>query len=120
MLATSTTCFVSSSMTMPLQSQTQTQISSHFTMSGLAALHCSTFAQGFSNNECQAAARALLRHDSHIDGTYYHTKTVGGLHPSYIAFQSDGQELESGRALSHKELIEAMLQDIFDTVSSFF
>ncbi|KAG1786106.1 uncharacterized protein HD556DRAFT_1450089 [Suillus plorans] len=87
-------------------------------MSGLAALHCSTFAQGFSNNECQAAARALLRHDSHIDGTYYHTKTVGGLHPSYIAFQSDGQELESGRALSHKELIEAMLQDIFDTIAT--
>ncbi|KAG1844313.1 hypothetical protein DFJ58DRAFT_731230 [Suillus subalutaceus] len=81
-------------------------------MSGLAALHCSTFAQGFSNNQRQAAARALLRHDAHIDGTHYHTKTLCGLHPSYIAFHSNGQELESGRALSPKELIA--MQDHLD------
>ncbi|KAG1843380.1 hypothetical protein DFJ58DRAFT_731671 [Suillus subalutaceus] len=84
-------------------------------MSGLAALHCSTFAQGFSNNQRQAAARALLRHDAHIDGTHYHTKTLCGLHPSYIAFHSNSQELESGRALSPKELVEIAMQDRLDS-----
>ncbi|KAG2121789.1 hypothetical protein BD769DRAFT_1323540, partial [Suillus cothurnatus] len=90
-----------------------------FTISELAALHCLVFAQGFSNNQHQAAARALLRHDTHIDGTHYHTKTLSGLHPSYISFHSNSQELESGRALSPKELVEASLQDIFDAASKF-
>jgi hypothetical protein len=102
-----------------MQSQTQTWGSYCFTMSELAALHRSVFAQGFSNNQRQAAARALLRHDTHIDGTHYHTKTLGGLHPSYISFHSNSQELESGRALSPKELVEASLQDIFDAASKF-
>ncbi|KAG1862693.1 hypothetical protein F4604DRAFT_1683833 [Suillus subluteus] len=74
-------------------------------MSGLAALHRSTFAQGFSNNERRAAARALLRHNVHIDGTHYQTRMLGGLHPSYIAFQPI-QQLESERTLSQKELCE--------------
>ncbi|KAG2126224.1 hypothetical protein DEU56DRAFT_758971 [Suillus clintonianus] len=85
-------------------------------MSGLAALHCSTFAQGFSNNERQAAARALLRHDVQIDGTHYQTKTFAGLHPSYIAFQPI-QQHESERTLSQKELCEAALQDVFDAIT---
>ncbi|KAG1783911.1 hypothetical protein EV702DRAFT_945406, partial [Suillus placidus] len=87
-----------------------------FTMSGLAALHGSNFAQGFSNNECQAAARALLRHDVQIDGTHYQTKTFDGLHPSYIAFQPV-QQPESERTLSQKELCEAALQDVFDAIT---
>jgi hypothetical protein len=87
-------------------------------MSNLAALYCSTFAQGFSNNERQALGRALLRHDAHIDGTHYQTKTPGGLHPSYIAFHSTAPEFKpSGRTLSRKELTEAALQDMFDAVS---
>ncbi|KAG2360212.1 hypothetical protein BDR07DRAFT_1487238 [Suillus spraguei] len=58
-----------------------------FTPAGLAALYSnSNFALGFSNGGCQAAACALLRNDSHLDGTHYHTKTLGGLHPAYIAF----------------------------------
>lgn len=88
----------------------------HFTMSGIAALHTSTFAQGFSNNECQAAARALLRHDTHIDGTHYQTRKLGGLHPSYIGFNATAKQTHE-RALSHDALVEAVLQDVFDVVS---
>ncbi|KAG0703470.1 hypothetical protein DFH29DRAFT_998467 [Suillus ampliporus] len=85
-----------------------------FTISSLAALHTSTFTQGFSNNECQAAARALLRHDTHIDGTHYHTRKPAGLHPAYAAFNwTNGKE----GALTHVELIKAMLQDLFDAVT---
>ncbi|KAG1765194.1 hypothetical protein EV702DRAFT_940766, partial [Suillus placidus] len=87
-----------------------------FTMSGLTVLHSSSFAQGFSNNERQAAARALLRHDVHIDGTHYQTRTFGGLHPSYIAFLQPA-DLELERTLSHKELREAALQDVFDAIT---
>lgn len=100
-----------------MQSQTQPQGSYTFTMSGLAALHSSTFGQGFSNNERQAAARGLLRHDAHIDGTHYHARTRGGLHPSYIAFHSNTQEPELGRSQTQTELVEATLQDVFDAVS---
>ncbi|KAG1723964.1 hypothetical protein EDB19DRAFT_1644975 [Suillus lakei] len=42
-----------------------------FTIPSIATLHSSTFTQGFSNNQCQVAARALLRHDVHINGTHY-------------------------------------------------
>ncbi|KAG1894970.1 uncharacterized protein F5891DRAFT_934467, partial [Suillus fuscotomentosus] len=34
----------------------------------------------------QAAAHVLLRHDVHLDGTHYHARKPGGLHPSYAAF----------------------------------
>ncbi|KAG1845223.1 hypothetical protein C8R48DRAFT_585607, partial [Suillus tomentosus] len=90
---------------------------SRFTMSGLAALCTPTFAPGFSNNERQAAARALLRHDAHIDGTHYQTRTTGGLHPSYIGFNRsiDGNEME--RTLTHSELVDAALQDVFDAIT---
>ena len=82
----------------------------HFTMSGLAALYTSTFAPGFSNNERQAAARAVLRHDAHIDGTHYQTRTLGGLHPSYIGFNWLKNDYdESERTLIHRELIDAAL-----------
>ena|SRR6267154_1518060 len=92
---------------------------SHFTMSGLAALCTSTFAPGFSNNEQQAAARALLRHNAHIDGTHYQMRTTGGLHPSYIGFNRETNENETERTLTHSELVEAALQDVFDAVMLF-
>ncbi|KAG2108474.1 uncharacterized protein F5147DRAFT_773674 [Suillus discolor] len=82
-------------------------------MSSLAALHASPFAQGFSNNKRQAAGRALFRHNTHIDGTHYHTRKPGGLHPAYAAFnQTNGKE----RTLTHVELVEA-LWDLFDAVT---
>ncbi|KAG1792023.1 uncharacterized protein HD556DRAFT_1196751, partial [Suillus plorans] len=85
-----------------------------FTMSSLAALHASPFAQGFSNNERQAAGRALFRHDTHIDGAHYHARKLGGLHPAYAAFnQTNGKE----RTLTHVELVEAALRDLFDAVT---
>jgi hypothetical protein len=86
-------------------------------MSGIAALHTSRFAQGFSNNERQAAARALLRHDSHIDGTHYQMRTFGGLHPSYVAFNPVVEQTDGARALTHEDLVKAGLQDVFDAVS---
>lgn len=86
-------------------------------MSGLAVLHCSTFAKGFSNNERQAAARALLRHDAHVDGTHYQTKTPGGLHSFYIHFHAQQQDSET-RTMSHQEFTDAALQDVFDAVSA--
>ncbi|KAG2740590.1 hypothetical protein P692DRAFT_20851329 [Suillus brevipes Sb2] len=50
------------------------QVPARFSMSGLAALHLSLFAQGFSNGKRQAATCALLKHKAHIDGTHYHTR----------------------------------------------
>ncbi|KAG2143102.1 hypothetical protein DEU56DRAFT_733601 [Suillus clintonianus] len=88
-----------------------------FTMSGLAALYTSTFAPGFSNNERQAAARALLRHDAHIDGTHYQTRRAGGLHPSYLGFNQPTDVNEAERTLTHSELGEAALQDVFDAIT---
>lgn len=88
----------------------------HFTIASVAALHSSSFAPGYSNSERQAAARALLRHDSHLDGTHYHTRTPAGLHPSYIAFNKALASPDK-RMITHEEFVEAALQDIFDAVS---
>jgi hypothetical protein len=93
----------------------------HFTMSSLAALCASTFAPGLTDNERQAAARAVLRHEAHINGTHYQARTRGGLHPSYIGFNqlmNDDDELEG--SLAHKELVKVALQDVFDAVSWLF
>ncbi|KAG1827854.1 hypothetical protein DFJ58DRAFT_644389, partial [Suillus subalutaceus] len=87
-----------------------------FTIPSLAALHMLTFAQGFSNNERQAAARALLRHNAHIDGTHYHTRKPAGLHLAYVAFNNETNGKE--RTLTHIELVEAALQDLFDAVTT--
>ncbi|KAG1770559.1 hypothetical protein EV702DRAFT_941660, partial [Suillus placidus] len=85
-----------------------------FTISGLAALYPSTFVHSFSNNERQAAARALLRHDAHIDGAHYHTRKPAGLHPTYAAFN---QTNDKEKTLTHVELVEASLKDLFDAVT---
>ncbi|KAJ8584815.1 hypothetical protein M405DRAFT_844923 [Rhizopogon salebrosus TDB-379] len=87
-------------------------------MSSLAALCASTFAPGLTNNEHQAAAWAVLRHEAHIDGTHYQARTRGGLHPSYIGFNqlmNDDDELEG--SLAHKELVKVALQDVFDAIT---
>ncbi|KAG1802712.1 uncharacterized protein HD556DRAFT_1196475, partial [Suillus plorans] len=86
-----------------------------FTLASVAALHCSSFAPGHSNSERQAAARALLRHDSHLDGAHYHTRTPAGLHPSYIAF-NEALTSPDEKMITHEEFVEATLQDIFDAV----
>jgi len=87
-----------------------------FTMQGISALYTSSFALGFSSSQRQAAIRALLRHDAHQDGTHYHIKQSGGLHPAYAAFnpvdKSEDQVLRSLRT----ELVEASVGDLFDMV----
>ncbi|KAG1790939.1 uncharacterized protein HD556DRAFT_1194929, partial [Suillus plorans] len=85
-----------------------------FLLASLAAIYPNSFAEGFSNTERQAATRALLRHDSHIDGTHFHTRKCGGLHPSYIVFNSYTSADE--KSITHKELVEAALQDVFDAI----
>lgn len=92
-----------------------------FNMAGLSALyHNSTFAPGFSNNERQAAAWALLRHDTHINGSHYQTRTVGGLHPSYISFNRSSNVNEAKEwSLTPNKLLDAATQDVFDAVSHF-
>ncbi|KAG1887723.1 hypothetical protein F4604DRAFT_1537135, partial [Suillus subluteus] len=90
---------------------------SRFDMANIAALiHMPAFAEGFSHNERQAAARALLKHDVHIDGTHYQTRTPGGLHPSYIAFNPPVEQTDK-KTLTQDDLVEAGLQDVFDAIS---
>ena len=90
--------------------------SSQFNVTGLTTLYNSTFAQGFSNDERQAAARALLRHNAHLDGAHYQSRIKGGLRPMYVGFNPSANN-KKAQVLSNKELAEASLQDVFDTVS---
>jgi hypothetical protein len=87
-----------------------------FTMAHLAALLDSGIARGYSNNECQAVARALLRHNAHVDGTHYQTRTFGGLHPSFVGF-NPLPSADTAPVQSNRELVEASLKDVFDAVS---
>ncbi|KAG2116142.1 hypothetical protein DEU56DRAFT_919320 [Suillus clintonianus] len=57
-----------------------------FSLASIAALNSDMLAKEFGNGEHQAAARALLRHDTHLDGTHLQTRKPTGLHPSYITF----------------------------------
>ncbi|KAG1839895.1 hypothetical protein DFJ58DRAFT_627618, partial [Suillus subalutaceus] len=89
-----------------------------FTLAGMAALYSNlNFALGFSNTDHQAAARALLRSQSHIDGTHYHTRTSGGLHPEYIAFNDTLTSTET-RSITHEEFVDAALGDVFDALTT--
>ncbi|KAG1900179.1 uncharacterized protein F5891DRAFT_1188877 [Suillus fuscotomentosus] len=87
-----------------------------FSMSSIAALYTSQFAEGFSNNERQASIRASLRHDAHIDGAHYWMKTAGGLHSSYISFNPAVEQTEQ-RVLTQDDLLEAALQDVFNAIT---
>lgn len=89
-----------------------------FSIQNIGALYYSHFAEGFSNSERQAAARALLRHDTHLDGTHYQTRRPNGLHPSYAMFNSFVKTKE--RSISCDEFVEASLQDLFDAVGVHF
>jgi len=80
--------------------------SNQFNIASLAALYNSAFAQGFSNDE----------HNVHLDGTHYHSRTKGGLHPTYVGF-NPSMNNKKVQTLSNKELAEAFLQDMFDAVS---
>ncbi|KAG1804580.1 hypothetical protein EV424DRAFT_1280484, partial [Suillus variegatus] len=89
-----------------------------FTLAGLAALYSnSNFALGFSNAERQAAACALLKNESHLDGTHYQTRTLGGLHPAYVAFNKIPSFTER-QSLTHEDFVEAGLGDMFDALAT--
>ncbi|KAI6017305.1 hypothetical protein BKA83DRAFT_4128443 [Pisolithus microcarpus] len=88
---------------------------SQFDIANLTALYNSTFAQ-FSNDERQAAARALLRHSAHLDGAHFQSRVKGGLHPTYTGFNPNMND-KKARSLSSKELVEASLQDVFNAVT---
>jgi hypothetical protein len=62
-----------------------------------------------------SSSRALLKHDVHVDGAHYHTREPGGLHPSYVAFNSYTSSNE--RSITQEEIVKAALQDVFDAVS---
>lgn len=90
-----------------------------FTIARITALHASPFAQGFSDQQCQAAIRALLRHGAHTDGAHYHTQIQGGLHPAYVAFNPiENSDTPTGKVFRKSELIEASIGDVFDAVRS--
>ena len=86
-----------------------------YTLTEIATLLNSTFSKGYSNSERQAVIRALLRHGVHTDGAHHHTRTVGGLHPSFVHFNPSRPVGE--RELTKMVLVEASLEDIFDAVS---
>ncbi|KAI6045905.1 hypothetical protein EDC04DRAFT_2535801, partial [Pisolithus marmoratus] len=86
-----------------------------FSIANLTALYNSTFAEGFSNDERQAAVHALLRHNAHLDGVHFQSRMKGGLHPVYVGFNPSAHG-KKARILSNEELAEAALQDVFDAV----
>lgn len=117
--STTTMSASTDSKTSPTDNPVQDELSycpPRFTLAGLAAIYSnSKFALGFSNAERQAAACALLRKESHLDGTHYHTRTPGGLHPAYVAFNKIPSFTERP-SLSHEDFVEAGLEDVFDAV----
>lgn len=88
-----------------------------FTIPNIVALYSSPFAQGYSDQQRQAAIRALLRHGAHADGAHYHTKTPNGLHPGYAAFTTVEKSVDA-KTFRKRELIEASLNDLFDAVTT--
>ncbi|KAI5987667.1 hypothetical protein EDD15DRAFT_2173313, partial [Pisolithus albus] len=87
-----------------------------FTIANIAELYAARFAQGYSNNQRQAAIRALLRHGAYEDGAHYHTNVQNGLHPAYAAFNP--MEKTNQKVLGRAELVEASLGDLFDAMRS--
>ncbi|KAI6002122.1 hypothetical protein EDD15DRAFT_2146964, partial [Pisolithus albus] len=86
-----------------------------FTIANIAELYAARFAQGYSNNQRQAAIQALLRHGAYEDGAHYHTNVQNGLHPAYATFNP--MEKTNQKVLGRAELVEASLGDLFDAIT---
>ena len=86
-----------------------------FTLDGLGAVY-SMFKGNFSNDERQAAARAILRHGVHVDGMHYQSRHTGGLNPSYVGLTPSTPE-DKELTVSKRELVKASLKDVFDAVT---
>ncbi|KIM63446.1 hypothetical protein SCLCIDRAFT_24338 [Scleroderma citrinum Foug A] len=94
---------------------TQASFPNRFTLENVAAVY-SKFKASFSNNERQVAARALLRHNIHVDGTHYQAKSPGGLHSCYVGLPSSSSDDEE-HTLFRAEIVQASLKDIFDAIA---
>ncbi|KIK21242.1 hypothetical protein PISMIDRAFT_104345 [Pisolithus microcarpus 441] len=86
-----------------------------FTVAAITSLYSSPFAEGFSIGQRQAAIRALLRYGAHEDGMHHHTKSPGGLHPAYAAFNP--ADKTEGKVIRRTEVVEASLGDVFDAIT---
>lgn len=87
-----------------------------FTVAAITAIYSSPFAQGFSNDQCQAAIRAILQHSAHEDSRHYLTKSQGDLHLAYAGFNPVNKS--ENKVLSRTDLVEASLSNVFDVVGS--
>ncbi|KAI6011955.1 hypothetical protein EDC04DRAFT_2905128 [Pisolithus marmoratus] len=86
-----------------------------FMVAAIASLYSSLFAEGFNAGQCQAAIWALLRYGAHEDGMHLHTKSPGGLHPAYTAFNPVNKT--EGKIICRMDLIEVLLGDVFDMIT---
>jgi len=86
---------------------TQASFPNWFTLEKVAAVY-STFKVSFSNNKRQVAARALLQHNVHVDGTHYQAKSPGGLHPCYVGLPLSSLD-DKEHALFRAEIVQASL-----------
>ncbi|KAH7904675.1 hypothetical protein BJ138DRAFT_1236290, partial [Hygrophoropsis aurantiaca] len=82
-----------------------------FTLPNVAAIYRSSFAQGFSSAQRNAAARGTLRHNIQNDDEHLRTRNPGGLHPLYIYFNSPG-------LIDHDEFLAESTGDIFDALTT--
>jgi hypothetical protein len=87
------------------------------TSSGIAAIYSSHFYDTeFSSTERRAAARAIIRHQKHVDNEHITVRNAGGLHPMYVALhgQGEGNQQEQNEI---KMVLSESLDDVFDSVS---
>ncbi|KAI5989960.1 hypothetical protein EDD15DRAFT_2134850, partial [Pisolithus albus] len=63
----------------------------------------------------QAAIWALLRFRAHVDGTHYYTKSLGGLHLAFVAFNPANKS--DSKVTSWAGLVEASLDNLFDVIT---
>jgi len=82
---------------------------------GVADLCSMLFKENFTISQHQAAARALLRHSAHIDGTDSHTCNPDGLHPLFFGFREETGEM-ARLSLMHEDFKEVCACNLFDTV----
>jgi len=86
-----------------------------YTASGIGTIY-HLLPNSFGPLPRKAAARALLRRDTNIDGTHPQVKREGGLHPSFVALHGVGEGKTADERMEVTELLEGSLADLFDAV----
>ena len=97
------------------QGDTQDHGFNRFMLDGLGTVYL-MFKGSLSNDEWQAATRAILWHGVHVDSMDYQAKHSGGLSPSYIGL-TPGTPEDKELTISKSELVKASLKDVFDAVT---